>query len=389
MEKQFLEIPMSDRVVLIDTTLRDGEQGCGIAFSVAAKLKIAGLLYEAGIREIETGVPASYPEECVILGRLRECYPLCRFIAWNRMNRKDILASLVAGADVIHISVPVSGRMMERKLGLLPESLLSKVKEILRFTVDHGVRVTVGAEDASRADESFLIDVMGVIKEEGCERMRYADTVGCQYPSLVVSIMTRLMQAVPLPLEYHSHNDLGLAVANALAAVEAGVRALSVTVCGIGERAGNAALETVVAGIRLLYGKETGIDPERLPLLARIVAAYSNRVIEEHAPIVGRYAFCHESGIHVDGILKDPGMYTFVPAFLFGRSESIVPGKNSGTRALAWCARRLGYELSGKQLIRLKKLVYLRWTSGDKRKTQGNDFDSWKAFSECLEEFSI
>jgi homocitrate synthase NifV len=338
--------------------LRDGEQGCGIAFSVPAKLKIATLLYEAGIREMETGVPASYPEESLVLRILTERYPEGRFIAWNRMNKQDILKSLAAGANCIHISVPVSRRLIENKLKITSRVLLEKLKEIMRFTLDVGVDVLVGAEDASRAEEGFLIDFMSIIQEEGVKRVRYADTVGCQHPSLVKNSLTNLLRFLSIPLEYHAHNDLGLATANALAAVEAGAAALSVTVSGIGERAGNAALEQVATALKLLFKHESGINLEKLPLLCETVAHYSGRPLNTQAPLVGKYVFSHESGIHVDGLLKDPGAYTFIPPELLGRVDEIIPGKNSGTRALKWCAQKLGYELDTDQLSRLRQLLY-------------------------------
>ncbi len=369
---------MAGRLTLIDCTLRDGEQAAGVAFPRARRLDLARMLVDAGLRELEAGIPAMGELDVESFAQLERELPGIRLIAWNRMDRTDIDASLRAGARTIHASLPVSDLMLGRKLGWTRSRCLRATREVLAYCADRGAQVSVGAEDASRADPAFVEDFFGVAAAAGAFRLRYADTVGRHDPFAAHRAMAALAPRFEAVVEYHAHNDLGLATANALAAVAGGATALSVTVGGLGERAGNAALEQVAAAAPLICGLETGIDLSQSARLCAAFAEASSRPIPVDRPVVGAAAFAHESGIHVDGLLKDPELYEFVRPEAFGLARSFVPGIHSGAAALGHCARLLGRSLPPDRVASVRARVGELWSTGAPA-------DPWRAFTELLD----
>jgi homocitrate synthase NifV len=264
------------KVHVVDTTLRDGEQTAGLVFSAEEKVEIAKALDKAGVFAIEAGIPAMGPEEQEALRAILSLGLKAQVVAWNRASLQDILQAVSCGFSCIHVSIPVSDLHIRYKLRKSREWVLNRFEEALLYARSFGCGVVAGAEDASRADEGFFLQVAEVAAKIGAERIRFADTVGCLDPFRTYDIMHRMGKRCMLPIEVHLHNDFGLAAANTVSAVRAGVGLVSVTVGGIGERAGNASLENIVEVLNGLNGYDTGIDREMLPVLTNLVTGACN-----------------------------------------------------------------------------------------------------------------
>ena len=347
-------------VWLIDTTLRDGEQAPGVVFTRRQRLELAEALAGVGVPEIEVGIPAMGEDECQAIRDVVALRLDCRLTAWARGCRADIEAAAGCGVPAVHLALPASA-LHGMAIGMSPDRVIERIHELVDFARGQFAFVSIGAQDASRADPAFLDAFARAVRDAGADRLRLADTVGIWNPLQVGEVFTRLGGVVDgLPLGFHGHNDLGMATANCVAAIAAGAHSVDVTVNGLGERAGNAALEQVVMAARISLGRDCGITTEGLTGLCRRVAAETGRPIPRHQPITGAGIRQHESGVHVHALLRDRATFEpFCPSDVGASESEFVLGKHSGTTALAHILGQEGIALSksraGMLLRRLRR----------------------------------
>ncbi|PLX69495.1 MAG: homocitrate synthase [Denitrovibrio sp.] len=347
-------------MIIDDTTLRDGEQTPGVSFTKKEKLTIAKQLDAIGVQEIEAGIPVMGVAESKMFEAIMGLELDARIIAWNRALVGDVQASVAAGANAIEISLPMSDVQINTKLGKSREWILDQVKSVLDYASKHDLYISVGGEDASRADFDFMSEYIQTIEAHGADRFRFCDTIGILDPFQTYELTKKIREITDMDIEVHTHNDFGMATANALAAVKGGATHVNTTVMGLGERAGNAPLEEIIMASRHVYGVADEYDTKNMRSLSEYVAVASGRLLEPQKPVIGEFMFTHESGIHTDGVLKNPKNYeAFDPAEL-NMERHIVFGNQSGLAVLKHILEKEGlfledYELSG-LLQRAKKL---------------------------------
>lgn len=321
-------------VKFVDTTLRDGEQTAGVVFANSEKIMIAEMLSDLGINQLEVGIPTMGGDEKDAIRQIVKRNLKPSIMAWNRAVIGDIEESIDCGVDAVAISISVSDIHIQNKLKTSREWVLDKMFEATTFAKKNGLYVSVNGEDASRADEDFLIDFINCAKQAGADRFRFCDTVGVMDPFTIRNKIERLYSETNFDIEMHTHNDFGMATANAIGGVLGGANYVGVTVNGLGERAGNAALEEVLMALIHVLKCDSKIDTRRFKELSEYVSRASGRELPAWKAIVGSNMFRHESGIHADGALKDPKNYeAFDPAEV-GLERQIVIGKHSGKAAI-------------------------------------------------------
>jgi homocitrate synthase NifV len=350
--------PTTRHVRIIDSTLRDGEQAPGIVFSPAEKLGMARQLAEMGVPEIECGIPAMGRREQREIQALARLGLPCRMTGWCRARLSDLQSAARCGLTSVHIAFVVSSvqlRSIDKDWPWLVES----IPEVLREARNLFEHVSVGAQDASRADPQRVREFIGLAARHGAYRVRIADTLGIWTPLQTWEFFRQLRRHQPsLSLEFHGHNDLGMATANTISAIEGGADCASVTVNGLGERAGNAALEQVVMALRHALQIHTGIDTRGLAALSAMVAHASGRPIAEDRPVTGRAAYLHESGIHCSGLLRDRRSYEPFAAEEVGRTTTgFVIGRHSGSAAIRHVLATQGVETGREQAMQVLKRV--------------------------------
>lgn len=342
---------------LIDTTLRDGEQAAGVAFTLSEKMAIAEKLGRLCVPELEVGIPAMGADEIAHIRMIAATKRPYRLLTWGRARRDDLRAAMATEADGYHFSLPASA-LHQRIWKKNAAWVFRTMDEISRLAADHFEYFSIGAQDASRAEPDFMLHFIEAAQSSGAKRIRFADTTGRLNPMQTHARISALRAASDMEIEFHGHNDLGMATANTVAAFLAGADCASVTVNGLGERAGNAPLEEVATALSRSADIDTGLDIKRFTELSEQVAHASDRRLRWDKPVTGPGSFTHESGIHCSGLMAHRTSYEVLSPEEVGmtRPEYVI-GRHSGARALIHAAHRLGIEIADARANQLLLLV--------------------------------
>ena len=342
------------KVGILDSTLREGEQTPGVVFNIEQRVEIAKALSDLGVTMIEAGHPAVSPDIYEGIKRIvnlkREGIIRSEIVGHSRAVKRDIEIAAELEVDRIAIFYGVSDIHLKAKHKTTREEALRVISETISYAKSHGVKVRFTAEDGSRADFDFLVKVAKTARDAGADRVSIADTVGILYPSKTKELFSAMTREVSnLEFDIHAHNDLGLAVANALAAVEGGATIIHATVNGLGERVGIVPLQQIAAAVKYHFGIDV-VKLDKLQYVANLVEKYSGIPMQPNYPITGDYAFLHKAGVHVAGVLNDPRTYEFMPPETFGRSRDYTIDKYTGKHALKDRYEKLGVKLGDAEL---------------------------------------
>ncbi len=362
-----------DFVRVFDTTLRDGEQSPGFSMDTAEKLRMARQLAELGVDVIEAGFPIASEGDLAAVRAVARDITGATIAALARAKQADVEAALRAIEPAtrprLHVFLATSDLHLHHKLGLTRAQALEAIDTWVRFGAARCPEVEFSAEDASRSDVSFLCETMSVAAAAGATILNLPDTVGFSIPEQYAALFRRVRAhlgaaSAGITLIAHCHNDLGLAVANSLAAVAAGARQVECTINGIGERAGNASLEEIAVALavrREHFGVATNLCLERIYSTSRLLSEITGVHVPPNKAVVGSNAFAHEAGIHQDGILKNPLTYEIIPPQSVGvPCHTLVLGKHSGRNALRARLRDLGFDTAGEELVTIYREVITR-----------------------------
>ncbi len=349
------------QVVILDTTLRDGEQTPGVSLSVEQKLMIADALDSLGVDIIEAGTAVASEGDFEAIKEIANRGLKAEICSFARIKKEDIDAAADADANSIFMVAPSSDIHIKAKFpGKDKSYVIEKSIEAIEYAKERGLIVEFGAEDASRADLNFVIELFKAAVDAGADRLTFADTVGVLTPERTEEIIRKLKREFSVPIAIHCHDDFGLATANTVYAVKAGADEFHGTINGIGERAGNAAIEEVVVALEHLYGIKTKIKKERIYNTSKLVEKLTRVVVPPNKPIVGENAFTHESGIHTSALFRDSSTYEPISPEVVGRRRIIVLGKHAGRASVEAIMKELGYKASPEQmkeiLARIKEI---------------------------------
>lgn len=361
--KKTMNLP--EKVRIFDTTLRDGEQTPGVAITVDEKIRIAKKLDKLGVDIIEVGFPVSSPGERKAAREILKLDLNSSICGLARPLKKDLDAAIDCGVDYIHTFIGTSPLHREYKLKMSKEEILNKAVEGVEYIKDHGITAEFSAEDATRTEFEYLKDIYTAVEDAGADCINVPDTVGVMIPTSMNYLVSELKRDINIPISVHCHDDFGLAVANSLAAVEAGAQQVHATINGLGERAGNASLEELVMGLSTRYNVKTNIQTELLVDMSEFVSRITGIKMPPNKAIVGENAFAHEAGIHVHGVLQKAETYEPITPEMVGHRRRIVLGKHTGANAIRAKLDEYGIELNDEQFERVFNQVK---SLGDKGK---------------------
>ena len=378
-KKAGVEIDPMD-IKIDDTTLRDGEQTAGVVFANDEKIHIAKMLDKVGVHQIESGIPAMGGDEKDAIKKIAGLGLNCSVLAWNRPVKSDIAASVECGVDAVALSISSSDIHIEHKLRKSREWVLETMKSGVDFAKSHNLYVSVNAEDASRSDMEFLLQFARTARDAGADRLRYCDTLGILDPFETFMRVKNIIDIIGIDMEMHTHNDFGMAIANAIAGIKAGAIYVNTTINGLGERAGNAAFEEFVMALKYVEGVDMGFNTTLFRNLSEYVARASNRVLPTWKPIVGGNLFVHEIESKVSGIMADPLTYELFKETDVGLKREYVLGKYSGVNATMHKLETLGYKISEEEASELAEIVRNKTVSSKRALFDSEIVDTYKEF---------
>ena len=360
-----MTVKSSGYIRIFDTTLRDGEQSPGVSLTVEDKIEIARQLSKLGVDVIEAGSPMSSEGEKRVVKEIAKAGLEAEVCGLARATRSDIDDAIDCDVDVVHVFIPTSPVQMKYAVNLTPEQVLSATVEYVNYVKKHGLKCEFSPMDATRSELGFLKQVCQAAEKAGADMINIPDTVGIMMPRTMHKLIEEVRKAVKVPLSIHCHDDFGMAVANSLAAVEAGATQVHATINGLGERAGNAALEEVVMALHMIYKLKTGVNSRLLYSTSRMVSTLTGMFVQANKAIVGENAFAHESGIHTRGESLKPSPCEPIKPELVGRTRKLVAGKLAGTRGIKAELQDVGIHPTDEQL---KEIVQRIKELGDKGK---------------------
>jgi isopropylmalate/homocitrate/citramalate synthase len=339
--------PSLDEYIVHDSTLREGEQTPGVIFSIEEKLRIARKLDEVGVPQIESGFPAASEKQRKCVDALVDLNLDAQLSAFARAKKEDIDVVADCGADGIVVSLSISPYHREYKFkGMTKEAYLTKLEEMISYAESYGLYVIYSAEDTTRENDlDFLKKAYKVAEDAGADRARVVDTLGCASPNGMAFLVKEIGNELNIPIEVHCHNDLGLSLANSLAAIEAGASTVSTSVNGLGERAGITMTEEIIPVLHILYGTSI-FEMNQLTSLADLVQEISGVKMPPHKPLTGENVTAHSSGIHQHGVLVNPKTYEFYPPRMMGQKRKVYIDELGGRHGIIYVAKELGLEIS-------------------------------------------
>jgi 2-isopropylmalate synthase len=355
----------SDYIRIFDTTLRDGEQTPGVSLTMEDKIEIARQLSKLGVDVIEAGSPMSSEGEKRVVKEIAAAGLESEVCGLARATRSDIDAALDCDVDVVHVFIPTWPVQMKYAVNMTPEQVLSATADHVDYVKRHGLKCEFSPMDATRSKPSFLKQVCQAAEKAGADMLNIPDTVGIMIPQTMRKLIEEVRKAVKVPISIHCHDDFGMAVANSLAAVEAGATQVHATINGLGERAGNASLEEVVMALHVIYKLKTGVNSRLLYSTSRMVSTLTGIFVQANKAIVGENAFAHESGIHTRGVTVKPLTFEPIKPESVGRTRKLVAGKLAGTRGIKAELQEIGIHPTEDQL---KEIVRRVKELGDKGK---------------------
>ncbi len=339
-------------IEICDVTLRDGEQTPGTAFTKDEKKRMAQELDSIGIEVIEAGFPVVSQTERDTVREIANMGLDAKICCLSRSVIPDIDVAIGCEVDIVSIFIATSELHLKYKYHKTCAEATLCAMDALEYAKDHGLTVRFAAEDATRTDINVLKGIFRMAEERGADYVSIADTVGILNPATAYYLVSEIKKDIKTDICIHCHNDLGMATANTLAAAEAGAKQLHTTVNGIGERAGNAALEEVLISLMVQYGIDR-YNTQNLTQFSKMVVEYSGVKLAKNKPVVGDFAFSHESGIHVAAIMEEPSTYELFSPDIVGGKRSLIIGKHTGTKALKGIVLSMGYNLNHDQLCEL------------------------------------